>query len=83
MVDAEINRIIDDALKAAEGILKKKRAKLDELANLLIEKETIEQEQFEALFDEHPHLNTPRLEITPIRPDPKRITQLKPKEATT
>ncbi|MEK7073359.1 MAG: ATP-dependent zinc metalloprotease FtsH [Patescibacteria group bacterium] len=82
MVDAEINRIIDDALKAAEGILKKKRAKLDELANLLIEKETIEQEQFEALFDEHPHLNTPRLEITPIRPDPKRITQLKPKEAT-
>ncbi len=82
LVDEEIARIVTEAMKVAEGILKKKRAKLDEIADLLLEKETIEQEEFEALFEEHPHLTRPTVEIpSAARPAKGPGPALKPKEA--
>ncbi len=84
LVDEEISRLVHDAAKIAEGLIKKQRAKLDEIANVLLEKETIEQEQFEALFDEHPHLVRSNVVIphVPAAPSaPRAAHALKPKEA--
>lgn len=49
-IDEEVSKIINGALKQAQNIVRSKRGKLDEIAALLLEKETIEQEGFEALF---------------------------------
>lgn len=48
-IDAEVNKFIRDAQKTAEKILKQKRAKLNQVAKRLIEKEIIEKEEFEKL----------------------------------
>jgi cell division protease FtsH len=50
-IDAEVREIIDRAYDRAREALSAHRAILDKLADLLIEKETIEAEEFEALFD--------------------------------
>jgi cell division protease FtsH len=50
-IDAEVREIIDRAYDRAREALSSHRAILDKLADLLIEKETIEAEEFEALFD--------------------------------
>jgi cell division protease FtsH len=49
-VDEEIKGIIDRAYQQALEILKKQRSKLDLLAQKLLEKETIEQTEFEQLM---------------------------------
>ena len=41
-IDAEVKRIIDEAYARAEAILRERRKELDEIAELLMEKETIE-----------------------------------------
>ncbi|MDP1629607.1 MAG: ATP-dependent zinc metalloprotease FtsH, partial [bacterium] len=48
-IDSEIKKFIDDAYKTAQKILAQKRKKLNEIAKLLIEKETIEREEFEKM----------------------------------
>lgn len=50
IIDAEVKRLMDAAFKTAKDILTKRRAKLDEIAEILIERETIEKEEFEALM---------------------------------
>lgn len=50
LIDQEISRLLDEASKLALKIIKDKRQYLDKIANTLIEKETIEAEEFEALF---------------------------------
>jgi cell division protease FtsH len=50
-IDAEVRQIIDRAYERATGVLTQYREVLDRLAALLIEKETIEAEEFEALFE--------------------------------
>src|ERR687896_1071239 len=50
-IDSEVRAIIDRAYDRAREALSSHRAILDKLADLLIEKETIEAEEFEALFD--------------------------------
>ncbi len=50
-IDAEQRRIIDEAYERAKEVLTTHRAVLDRLAELLIEKETIEAEEFESLFE--------------------------------
>lgn len=52
LIDREIKRLIDSAYKRATEILTRRRAKLDEIAKILIEKETIEREEFEKLVKE-------------------------------
>ena len=49
-VDEEIKRIVDEGYKKALGILKANRRKLDLLAKKLLEKETIEGEEFQKLM---------------------------------
>lgn len=49
-IDSEVKKIIDDAYKKAAVILTKNREKLDKIAKELIEKETLEEEEFEKLM---------------------------------
>jgi cell division protease FtsH len=49
-IDAEVRKLVDEAYKQAQGILKKYRKELDDVANLLLEKESITREEFEGVF---------------------------------
>ena len=49
-IDAEVKKLIDAASKKAEEILTKNRAKLKLVAETLLEKETLEAEEFERLM---------------------------------
>jgi len=49
-IDKEVALFIEDARKTAEGILSKRKATLARIAETLIEKETIEKEEFEKLI---------------------------------
>jgi cell division protease FtsH len=48
-IDNEIKRIMDNGLKEAEKVIKKHKAKLDEVALALLDKETIDKEEFEKI----------------------------------
>jgi len=50
LIDKEINKLIANASKTAKEIITRMRSKLNEIALLLLKKETIEREEFEALF---------------------------------
>ena len=50
-IDAEVREIIDRAYIRAREVLSAHREVLDKLAALLIEKETIEHDEFESLFE--------------------------------
>jgi cell division protease FtsH len=50
-IDAEVRSIIDQAYDRARAALTAHRAVLDRLADLLVEKETIEAAEFESLWD--------------------------------
>ena len=50
-IDAEVKRIIEDAYKQATDIIKANEAVLHKCAELLLEKEKIGREEFEALFN--------------------------------
>ena len=52
-IDAEVSRVINEGLKRAEKIIKDHRNVLDAIAHRLIEVETIEQKEFEALISAH------------------------------
>jgi len=52
-IDAEITRIIGEGQKKAEENIIKYKQVLDEIANVLIEKETIENEEFDAIISKH------------------------------
>lgn len=51
-IDDEISTYIQNAHKTAHSIILKYREKLENIVQLLLEKETIEREEFEALFEE-------------------------------
>jgi cell division protease FtsH len=53
-VDHEVRAIIDRVFERAQGILKARRAILDRAAHKLLEKETLEQSDLEALIRETP-----------------------------
>jgi len=50
LIDSEVRKLVDEAYKRAQATLKKYRKELDEVANLLLEKETITREEFEKVF---------------------------------
>ncbi len=50
VIDQEVGTLINNALKTAQQIIKQKRAKLEEIVKLLLEKESLEKDEFEALF---------------------------------
>lgn len=49
-IDAEVERILSSAYKTAQNILKKYRKVLDAIAQRLIEKETIEKDEFDEMM---------------------------------
>ena len=51
-IDAEVKHIIDEAYAQAKRIIEENRDILERCANLLLEKEKITREEFEALFDD-------------------------------
>ena len=53
-IDSEVKNIIDDAYAEAKRIILEHRDVLDRCAELLLEKEKISREEFEALFEEKP-----------------------------
>ena len=52
-IDAEVKKIIDGAYQTAETILTEKRAVLNAIAQKLIEVETLERDEYEALLREY------------------------------
>jgi len=50
-IDKEVRRMIDDAYAAAEKILIDKRELLDKMADVLVERETIDKDELEALLE--------------------------------
>jgi len=50
MIDDEVSGFIKNAYETARKIIKKFRPKLEEVVAILIKKESIEREEFEALF---------------------------------
>ncbi|MBD8924606.1 MAG: ATP-dependent metallopeptidase FtsH/Yme1/Tma family protein [[Eubacterium] rectale] len=51
-IDAEVKRIIDDAYEKAKKMIDEHRDILDKCASLLLEKEKISKDEFEALFND-------------------------------
>jgi cell division protease FtsH len=49
-IDGEVKNFIDHAYKSAQKILKLRKKVLDKIAKTLIEKETLEQEEFYAIL---------------------------------
>lgn len=54
-IDSEIKKKIHDAYQKAREILTKHRKKLEEIAQVLLEKETITREEFQGFFVQSPH----------------------------
>ena len=50
LIDSEVSRLMDDAFKTAKTTIEKHRDILNEIAGRLIEKETIEKNEFEELI---------------------------------
>ena len=48
-IDKEVAKLLENARKTAENILRKDKATLEKIAKILIEKETIEREEFEQI----------------------------------
>jgi len=61
-IDAEVRDLITAAHRMASKVLKKHHAKLDEVADYLLENETLEMDQFEALWNGEP--------VPPPKPPP-------------
>jgi len=72
-IDEEVRSLIETAYARASEVLKQHRAKLDLLAQTLVEKETLDSEEFEALFadispKEPLHGVVPKLAVAPAEP---------------
>ena len=52
LIDEEVKKLLDQAYRTCEDILKRDRAYLDKVAEYLLEHETMDGETFEALFHE-------------------------------
>ncbi len=50
-IDAEVRALVSRAMETARGIIQKEKKYLDTIANILLEKETIEKEAFAAIFE--------------------------------
>ena len=70
-IDLEVRRVLDEAYAATRAILSKRRMALEDLATLLIERETVDAAELKAVLDRHPFdlaslpASTPRTTLTP------------------
>jgi cell division protease FtsH len=85
-IDDEIRRIVEEAHQTARQVLTDRREKLDRLSELLLEHETIEREEFEALLagaSEEDAFGTPEPQgqppAPPVEPERSRpVTEPRP-----
>ncbi len=49
-IDEQVTKLVHGAMEVARGIIQKEKKYLDAIANILLEKETIEKDAFEAIF---------------------------------
>ena len=66
-IDREVRRLVHEAHEIAKALLKKHRKKLEEVAQYLLEHETLEMDQFEALWKGEP-IPPPKLTEPPPAP---------------
>ncbi len=72
-IDDEIRRIVEGAHQTAKDLLTEKREELDRISNILLERETIDAEQFIALLDGRPEDEIFADEEEPAQPaEPER-----------
>jgi cell division protease FtsH len=67
-IDDEIRRIVEGAHQTAKDLLNKRREELDRISKILLERETIDAEQFVALLDGKPEDEVFVDEEEPARP---------------
>ncbi len=68
-IDKEMSKFIADAMRTARSIIKNQRTYLEKIVAILLEKETIEKEEFESIFSLKKHnkkLTPPKLKIQTI-----------------
>ncbi|MFC1919041.1 ATP-dependent metallopeptidase FtsH/Yme1/Tma family protein, partial [Chloroflexota bacterium] len=78
IIDDEVNKIIQDAYKISRKLLTGNKPKLIQLAQKLIERETLEGKELEALFSEAAELNQPEA-VPESPPTPIEAVTKKPK----
>ena len=82
-IDDEIRRIVEDAHQTAKDLLNEKREELDRISKILLERETIDAEQFVALLDGKPEdeVFAPRRRRPRSRPSRRRSRRRPPARA--
>lgn len=69
-IDEEVRRIVETSYERAKEILTEHRAKLDAVAEALLEKETLTREEFEAIMEGRP--------LTAAEPEMVQVTEPEP-----
>lgn len=77
-IDKQVTKFIADAYVVAEKILKEKKTMLDKIVSVLLEKETMEQEEFNVIMGIKPREKTPE-----IKPDMDRPAPINPTDKET
>jgi cell division protease FtsH len=86
-IDKEVRRLIDGGFERAKAILSERRAQLDLMASVLIERETIAKDEIQALLDGHwdDYLANEQIKksaaVTPSDEKPKRSRRKKTEDA--
>jgi cell division protease FtsH len=75
-IDDEIRRIVESAHQTAKDLLTERREELDNISKILLERETIDAEQFIALLDGRPEdeifVDEEEPEQPELEPEPER-----------
>jgi len=61
LIDEEVRLLVDAAYKQAKQVLTSNRALLDKLAQMLVEKETVDAEELQNLLDSHEVVMAPMI----------------------
>jgi cell division protease FtsH len=77
-IDDEIRRIVESAHQTAKSLLSERREELERISKLLLERETIDAEQFVALLDGKPAEEVFADEEEPSQPAPPAPTAERP-----
>jgi cell division protease FtsH len=57
-IDLEVEKFVNGAMETARDIIRKDKLSLDKIVKVLLEKEVIEKDDFEKLFEDHPAKTT-------------------------
>ena len=79
-VDQQVHKLLDEGEQRATSILTENRAKLDAIVGVLMEKEHINREEFEAFMEDRPY-NPERAEALRFHPDAPKPQAPAPEES--